>query len=189
MNKKIEKVIREKLINPILHSTAPVSQVSMGVAVGVFFGLTPTVGVQMYLVALIWSVSRYVFKKNFNLPVGAAMVWISNPLTMVPLYYLFLVTGYWILDTQNGISYQVFREHLNTISSQDGAWEIFLAGSRFLLIELGWPMVIGSSVFAFPGFLISYYLTENIVTKHRKNKALIAGIDYQEWRKKNETQH
>ena len=49
MKKKIEKIIQEKLINPVLHSRAPVSEVSLGVAVGVFLGLTPTVGVQMYL--------------------------------------------------------------------------------------------------------------------------------------------
>ena len=91
MMKVIEKLITEKLINPVLNSTAPVSEVSLGVAVGVFLGLTPTVGVQMYLVALVWSIYRYIFNRHFNLPVGVAMVWISNPLTMVPLYYLFLL--------------------------------------------------------------------------------------------------
>ena len=57
MKEKIEKIIQEKLINPVLHSRAPVSEVSLGVAVGVFLGLTPTVGVQMYLVAVVWSLS------------------------------------------------------------------------------------------------------------------------------------
>ena len=46
MKKKIAKYIREKFINPVLHSRAPVSEVSLGVAVGIFMGLTPTVGVQ-----------------------------------------------------------------------------------------------------------------------------------------------
>ena len=53
MKKIIEQFIQEKLINPVLRSTAPVSEVSLGVAVGVFLGLTPTVGVQMYLVAIV----------------------------------------------------------------------------------------------------------------------------------------
>ena len=94
MKKKIDKYIREKFINPVLHSRAPVSEVSLGVAVGIFMGFTPTVGVQMYLVAIVWTIYRYVFGKHFNLPVGVAMVWISNPLTMVPMSYLFLVTGF-----------------------------------------------------------------------------------------------
>ena len=120
MKQVIEKLITEKLINPVLHSTAPVSEVSLGVAVGVFLGLTPTVGVQMYLVALVWSIYRYIFNRHFNLPVGVAMVWISNPFTMVPLYYLFLLTGYWMLETQNSLSYEMFREHLSHISSTEG---------------------------------------------------------------------
>ena len=189
MKKIIEKLITEKLINPVLHSNAPVSEVSLGVAFGVFLGLTPTVGVQMYLVALVWSIYRYIFGRHFSLPVGVAMVWISNPLTMVPLYYLFLVTGYRLLETQNGISYELFTEYLGHISSTEGTWEMIVAGARFLLVDLGWPMIIGSLVYAVPGFIISYFMTKRIVTSHRKSKASLAGISYKDWRTQNETQH
>ena len=187
--KKIEKIIHEKLINPVIHSTDPVSEVSLGVAVGVFLGLTPTVGIQMYLTALVWSIYRYIFRRHFSLPVGIAMVWISNPLTMVPLYYLFLLTGYWLLEIQNGLSYDLFSENLNQISSTEGTWEMIVAGTRFLLIELGWPMVIGSLIFAVPGFIISFLITERIVTSHRKRQAHLAGMSYKEWRAQKETQH
>jgi uncharacterized protein (DUF2062 family) len=189
MKKIIEKLITEKLINPVLHSNAPVSEVSLGVAFGVFLGLTPTVGVQMYLVALVWSIYRYIFGRHFSLPVGVAMVWISNPLTMVPLYYLFLVTGYRLLETQNGISYELFTEYLSHISSTEGTWEMIVAGASFLLVDLGWPMIIGSLVYAVPGFIISYFMTKRIVTSHRKSKASLAGISYKDWRTQNETQH
>ena len=189
MKKIIEKLITEKLINPVLHSNAPVSEVSLGVAFGVFLGLTPTVGVQMYLVALVWIIYRYIFCRHFNLTVGVAMVWISNPLTMVPLYYLFLVTGYRLLETQNGISYELFTEYLGHISSTEGTWEMIIAGASFLLVDLGWPMIIGSLVYAVPGFIISYFMTKRIVTSHRKSKASLAGISYKDWRTQNETQN
>ena len=189
MKKIIEKLITEKLINPVLHSTAPVSEVSLGVAVGVFLGLTPTVGVQMYLVALVWSIYRYIFGRHFSLPVGVAMVWISNPFTMVPLYYLFLVTGYWLLETQNRISYELFTEYLGHISSTEGTWEMIVAGARFLLVDLGWPMIIGILVYAVPGFIISYFMTERIVTSHRKGKASLAGKSYKDLHTQKETQH
>ena len=189
MKKIIEKLITEKLINPVLHSNAPVSEVSLGVAFGVFLGLTPTVGVQMYLVALVWSIYRYIFGRHFSLPVGVAMVWISNPLTMVPLYYLFLVTGYRLLETQNGISYELFTEYLGHISSTEGTWEMIIAGASFLLVDLGWPMIIGSLVYAVPGFIISYFMTKRIVTSHRKSKASLAGISYKDWQTQKETQH
>ena len=98
MKKKIAKYIREKFINPVLHSRALVSEVSLGVAVGIFMGLTPTVGVQLYLLAIAWTIYRCVFGRHFNLPVGVAMVWFSNPLTMVPLSFLFLVNDYLVFD-------------------------------------------------------------------------------------------
>ncbi|MFL2808879.1 MAG: DUF2062 domain-containing protein [bacterium] len=189
MKEKIEKIIKDKLINPVLHSNAPVPEVSLGVAVGLFLGLTPTVGVQMYLAALVWSIYRYIFRRHFSLPVSVAMVWISNPLTMVPLYYLFLITGYWLLETQNGLSYDLFRDNLSHISSTEGTWEMIVVGTRFLLIELGWPMIIGSLVYAVPGFIISYFTTGQIVNSHRKSKAILAGLSYEDWRTQNETQH
>ena len=189
MKKKFEKLIKERLIDPVLHSRDPVSEVSLGVAVGVFIGLTPTVGVQMYLVAIVWGIYRYFFRRHFNLPVGVAMVWISNPFTMVPLYYLFLVTGYWLLDSKNGFSYEHFSEILTRISETGETWEIIIEGTRFLLVDLGWPMIIGGLVYAVPGFVFSYLVTIRIVTSHRKNVAQIAGMSYEDWQSENENQH
>ena len=189
MKKKLGKYIREKFINPVLHSRAPVSEVSIGVAVGIFMGFTPTVGVQMYLVAIVWTIYRYIFRRNFALPVGVAMVWISNPLTMVPMYYVFLVTGYMLFDVQQGLSYQHFAESIGRISQTGDLMVKISEGTSFLLVELGWPMVIGSFVYAVPFSIISYYITKYLVTKHRKSNARIEGISYDEWKKKYETGH
>ena len=187
MKKKLGRYIREKFINPVLHSRAPVSDVSLGVAVGIFMGFTPTVGVQMYLVAIVWTIYRYLFSRHFSLPVGMAMVWISNPLTMVPMYYLFLVTGYLVFDIQYGLSYQHFSESLGRISQKGDFLDQIAEGSRFLLVELGWPIVIGSFVYAVPFSILSYFVTKYLVISHRKNSARIEGISYDEWKIKYET--
>ena len=189
MKKKLGKYIREKFINPVLHSRAPVSEVSIGVAVGIFMGFTPTVGVQMYLVAIVWTIYRYIFRRNFALPVGVAMVWISNPLTMVPMYYLFLITGYMMFDVQHGLSYQHFAESIGRISQTGDLMDKISEGTSFLLVELGWPMVVGSFVYAVPFSIISFYITKYLVTKHRKNNARLEGISYDEWKNKYETDH
>ena len=130
MKRKLENIIKEKFINPVLHSTAPVPEVSLGVAVGVFLGFTPTVGVQMYLVAMVWTIYRYLFKKRFSLPVGVAMVWISNPLTMVPLYYLFLLTGYCLMETENILSYELFTEKITKISETGGTMQMIIKSTQ-----------------------------------------------------------
>ena len=189
MKKKFEGYLREKFIDPVLHSRSPVSELSLGVAVGGFMGFTPTVGVQMYLVAIVWTIYRYVLGRHFNLPVGVAMVWISNPLTMVPMYYLFLVTGYLAFDTQHVLSYRHFAESLSKISQTGDMMDQIAEGTRFLLFELGWPMVIGGFVYAVPFSIISYYLTKYLVTSHRKNSARKEGISYDEWKTKYEADH
>ena len=189
MKKKTVNYIREKFINPVLHSRAPVSEVSLGVAVGIFMGFTPTVGIQMYLVAIVWTIYRYVFSRRFTLPVGVAMVWISNPLTMVPMYYVFLATGYLFFDVQHGLSYQHFSESIGRISQTGDILDQVAEGTRFLLVELGWPMVLGSFVYAVPFSIISYFITKYLVSRHRKNNARLEGIGYEEWTTKYETDH
>ena len=189
MKKKIVNYIKEKFINPVLHSRAPVSEVSLGVAVGIFMGFTPTVGVQMYLVAIVWTIYRYFFGRHFTLPVGVAMVWISNPFTMVPMYYVFLVTGYLVFDVKHGLSYQHFSESLARISQTGDMMDQISEGTRFLLVELGWPMVIGSFFYAVPFSILGYYITKYLVATHRKSNALLEGISYEEWKTKYETDH
>lgn len=39
-----------------------------------------------------------------NLPISVALVWISNPLTMGPLFYFCYRLGAWLLDMREGIS-------------------------------------------------------------------------------------
>lgn len=52
-----------------------------GIAIGLFIGLTPTVGIQIILMLL---TCRF-FRANFL--AAFAVSWVSNPLTMAPLYY------------------------------------------------------------------------------------------------------
>ncbi|WP_422822297.1 DUF2062 domain-containing protein [Vreelandella andesensis] len=57
--------------------------VSRGFAIGIFYGLTPTVGVQTLLVLT----SCLILRGNF--PMAFTATWVSNPLTLVPLYWMF----------------------------------------------------------------------------------------------------
>ncbi len=189
--KKLKTLFYEHLIQPIINSVAPVSQVSWGVAIGLFVGLTPTMGIQMYIAALIWAICRYILRFRFNLPVSVAMVWISNPLTVVPLYYLFLVTGYLFFELFNWphmpLSFEAFRERFNEISSSESSWEVIVEGTRFLLYDLGLPMLTGSMLFAIPIGIGSYFVTVHFLTRYRKYKAKQENISYEEWRLRYET--
>lgn len=58
-----------------------------GVAVGLFVGLTPTVGFQTILMLA----GCLLIRGNF--PAAFTMSWVSNPLTLPPLYWLFHEIG------------------------------------------------------------------------------------------------
>lgn len=58
-----------------------------GVAVGLFVGLTPTVGLQTVLML----VACIALRANF--PAAFLVSWVSNPLTMGPLYIVYALIG------------------------------------------------------------------------------------------------
>jgi len=65
--------------------------VSGAFAVGLFIMYLPPMG-QMVIAAAAAILLRV------NLPISVALVWLSNPLTFPPMYYLSYVLGSWVLD-------------------------------------------------------------------------------------------
>lgn len=63
-----------------------------GVAVGLFVGLTPTVGFQTLLMLPFCALLRGNFIAAFTIS------WVSNPLTMTPLYLAYFLLGEWIFE-------------------------------------------------------------------------------------------
>ncbi|MFK7912549.1 MAG: DUF2062 domain-containing protein [Pseudomonadales bacterium] len=71
--------------------------VSGAVFVGLFCAFLP-VPFQMIIAGALAIAARV------NLPISVALVWISNPLTMGPLFYFCYRLGAWLLDMREGIS-------------------------------------------------------------------------------------
>ena len=67
--------------------------ISRGVLLGIFIAFIP-MPLQMGAVLLFMPIFR------FNVPIALAMCWLSNPLTMPPMYYLEYLTGSFILGTK-----------------------------------------------------------------------------------------
>lgn len=90
-------------------------------AVGLFMAWVP-VPFQMLLAAIAAIPFRV------NLPLSVALVWISNPLTMPPLFYFAYLIGTWILGEPSSghlafeLSYEWLATELKTI------WQPFLLG-------------------------------------------------------------
>ncbi|MDX8402148.1 MAG: DUF2062 domain-containing protein [Mariprofundaceae bacterium] len=97
--------------------------VARAIAVGLFFAFVP-VPFQMLLAAS----GAVMF--NSNLPISVGMVWLTNPLTMPPIFYLAWLLGTWLMgmDT-SGLSPDQFELSWTWLGSTlASGWKPFLLG-------------------------------------------------------------
>ncbi len=93
--------------------------ISKAFAVGLFFAFIP-VPFQMLLAAP----AAVIFAAN--LPLSIALVWITNPVTMAPIYYGCYKLGAWILGVQIESDFIMSREYIWQVF--DTIWQPFLLG-------------------------------------------------------------
>lgn len=67
--------------------------ITRGVFIGLFWGFVP---MPMQMLAVI-ATTPFI---RFNVPIAIAMVWLSNPFTMPPMYYMEYLTGNFILGKE-----------------------------------------------------------------------------------------
>jgi uncharacterized protein (DUF2062 family) len=94
--------------------------VAKAFAIGLFFAWVP-LPTQMAMAAF----AAIYFRAN--MAISVALVWVSNPLTMPPLYYGAYVLGLWVLQIPPSTEEIEFT--LDTVlSGLGGIWEPFLIG-------------------------------------------------------------
>ena len=71
------------------------------------------------------------------------------------------------LETQEKLSFALFEKELSSFSQMESAWDSIVEATRFLIIDLGWPMVVGSLFFAIPGAFLSYWITAYLLKRYR----------------------
>ena len=95
--------------------------VSGAFAVGLFWAFIP-VPIQMVLSAATAIPARV------NLPISVALVWITNPLTIPPMFYFNYLVGTWILGTSSEqIEFELTVEYLT--ESMASIWQPLYLGS------------------------------------------------------------
>ena len=88
-HKKLRDFIKKYKIRPEYLSTSR-KMISRGVLIGLFIAFIP-MPMQMAAVLLFVPFVR------FNVPIALAMCWLSNPITMPPMYYMEYLTGSFFL--------------------------------------------------------------------------------------------
>lgn len=111
---------------------------------------------------------------KFHLPIGIVLVMLTNPFTIIPIYYLFLMTGNTLLplfgESPTELSYEFFTNQITIILQKERMIDSIFYGIKFLFVELFQPMFIGSMVFAIPLSIFGWFATKRIVTRYRQKK-------------------
>lgn len=171
-----KRLLKMKLIVPMMRLNLPPEVKAMGVAVGLFWAMTPLVGIQMWIVFMTWVFFRRVLHIDFSLVLGIAYTWVTNVFTMIPVYYIFYVTGQIMRGNFNEISgYShlagIVRETFMGDLSFIDKWLLLF---KILLKDWGVSMAVGCLPWAIVSAIVGYYLTLKFekYRLERRNKKL-----------------
>ena len=132
------------------------------VMVGVFVGMTPTVGIQIPLIILIWGISNKYLGWTFPLAVAISLSFISNPVTMLPLYFAFYNVGSFLLNKE--MSYQNINQLLSFF---DPSISSVIDLMTFLVQDVGATILVGSLpcaiIFGFGGYAMTRWMVPCII--------------------------
>ena len=163
------KLFMRRLVRSILHSRGTPRAVALGAAIGIFVACTPTIGFQMIIAAALATLC------GANRLPAIVMVYISNPLTAVPLYGFCYKVGSVLLAWFgfNPLSWA----RLSALFKFGGGeplltsvWQKFIS-----LLSLGWditlPLWVGCFLVGAVSAAISYPLLVRLVEGHRLIRA------------------
>ncbi len=155
--KPLLRFLYNKFVKPVFTINDTPHSIALGVSLGMFIALTPTVSVQMILVVIIGTLIRA------NRLIGVILIWISNPVTVLPLYYAY----YWLGGKLLGVEIWTFG---NFEENMDQFWiDKERLGYLTTLKQLGGetlgPLLVGSlviaTVVALPLYPITLYALLN----------------------------
>ncbi len=161
------RLMHYRLVIPFLRSTEPNHVLAMGCALGLFLGLTPTIGLQIPILIVLWGLLDRLLKVRFSLLVAVAFTWVSNPFTMVPLYYLYYMVGS-ALTLTSGVEttgYAEFSGMLSEILIEAKGMDVLKALES--LGAITFYMFYGSVFIAGGGAVVGYFMGYKFATNRK----------------------
>jgi uncharacterized protein (DUF2062 family) len=161
---------RRLFTHHVLHADDTPHQISMGVAVATFVGFLPILGLQTIVAVAAAAAMRV------NKAVCIPVVWISNPLTFVPMYGTCLWVGRGILNAgrpeATSAEALVQQEVQNRLAHYEGwskfvDWEFWRDAFR-TMVAFGAELWVGCILLGFIAAVIMYFLSRWGVAWYRE---------------------
>jgi len=139
----------------------PPHRIALGGALGIFIGLLPIMGIQMAVVSILAIPLRG------NLKAAIAGVWISNPITFIPLYFANYKFGL-LFFSNNKVGWEEFSSVIKLAARWN--WGD-VSASMANLMDMGTNILIplwgGSAILGILFAPVTYAALYKIVTRHR----------------------
>ncbi len=125
-----------------------------------FIALLPLVGVQMVISAVLC----HPFKANKA--VAVALAWVSNPVTLIPIY----LPMYWLGCVMLGIEAIPYDNFVAIFFPEEGGFIASLTATYTAMLDIFVPLWLGSFVVAVAIAVPCYFLTLRVVTAYRMRR-------------------
>lgn len=135
------------LLRKILMLDDTPHSVALGTTIGMFIGMTPTVGIQMIIVLAIAFLARPFFR--FNKIAAVLTVYVTNPLTLVPIYWFNYQVGTGFIPSD--VTYEDFVKIVQFDSHEN--WS---ERALSLFTDLGAPLLVGCLLVATVCSVLTY---------------------------------
>ncbi len=161
MNFGVRRIIRYYYIR-IKRLQGDPRQLALGCAIGVLIGISPTLPLHTVMI-----IGITVLLRTSTIAALVAATVVSNPLTLVPQYYLCWRVGDWVLPGR--LSWKRMQEELELLmhsSFSESLKSISLLGVDAVLV-----MLVGGLIIGIPLAVISYFPALHFFIKiHNKRK-------------------
>ncbi|MFN3189671.1 MAG: DUF2062 domain-containing protein [Aureliella sp.] len=161
--RKYMQVAKDFCVYKILHADDPPHTLALGIAIGMFVTFTPLIGFQMVLsFALAWLLKA-------NKAVGVPIVWISNPLTIIPIYYPCYVIGCKLLGTPVvSDEWTLIGDEWKALAADPATrWRDKVSFWWDNLMDFVGPLWLGCMVVATVTGVLSYYISLFAIRQYR----------------------
>jgi uncharacterized protein len=170
--KKLNRLAHFRLVIPLMRSPHPPEYTARGVMVGLFWAMTPLIGIQMALVFVSWLIARRKPGWDFSLLVSLAWTWVTNVFTLIPTYYLYYVTGKFLLGQHEAITgYERFAQAWHAALEAEGYILPLVTYAKAIAAGHGAPILVGSIPFCFTIAWLGYRWSLKFVIGLRKARS------------------
>jgi len=156
--------LRRFVANKVLHTGDTPHVIALGSAIAVLVAFLPLVGCQTFVAIGIAALFRA------NKAVCIPIVWITNPLTMWPIYYGCFALGRFVLPTATPASEEGLQRLIEFTKSGHFFNVQYWADLFRLLAGVGVELWVGGMIVGVVGGLISYSLVRSGVVAYRERR-------------------